>query len=316
MSAEGKREELLAVAAGILEEAFFSPLTRGDLLGFRFGVSGLLGLEDEETFDLFVRSAFAAEAIFPEAAAGRTPLAWVMGLSEPAPVLAQVLASLRADRPFLFHRAIASLSAVEAGHLDPDDFELLEDFLQKALEEESDLVAAAGDEHQLLASRALWTLGRHQDPPDPRVSELARAALDHPDLRRAQSDAELLARLRLGAGLAEAPDELAPAVLVEAWRRFTGAILGTVPDLALLANLLPELAISAEELALHAPADRRLAPEARALCPYCGQPARMSLGESVRKLAGCEHFIYMAPATRPISCKWWGASRWAPISSP
>ena len=129
-----QQEQRLTVIQGILDEAFFTPLLKNDWLAFLFDQPGLLGLEDAEAFDLFVRAAIAAETIYPETARGRTPLAWLCSIEDQRPVLAQVLASLRYDRPFFFHRALLNMPSVTQAKLNPADFELAEDFLQKALE--------------------------------------------------------------------------------------------------------------------------------------------------------------------------------------
>ncbi|MBU4603825.1 MAG: hypothetical protein KKH66_02855, partial [Proteobacteria bacterium] len=143
MSQEEKLPRQLALVRGILDGAFFSPLRSLDWPAFCFDQPGLLGLEEEEAFDLYVRGALAAETIYPELCEGREPLAWIWSMPEPSPVLAHALASLREDRPFLFHRLLYSLSPVSQGELDPEQFELVEDYLATALGEGAGLRAAA-----------------------------------------------------------------------------------------------------------------------------------------------------------------------------
>ena len=48
-------------------------------------------------------------------------------------MLAHALASMRVDRPFLFHRVLYSLGPVREGAIDPEDYELAEDYLAAAL---------------------------------------------------------------------------------------------------------------------------------------------------------------------------------------
>ena len=77
MSQEEKLPRQLALVRGILDGAFFSPLRSLDWPAFCFDQPGLLGLEEEEAFDLYVRGALAAETIYPEDCEGREPLAWI-----------------------------------------------------------------------------------------------------------------------------------------------------------------------------------------------------------------------------------------------
>jgi hypothetical protein len=286
-------EARLALVDGILEGAFFSPLHAHDWLAFCFGQPTLLGLEEEEVKDLFVRAALAAETIYPELVEGRTPLAWLWGMEDPRPVLAQVLVSLRLDRPLLFHRTLFSLPAVAQGTINPDDFELAEDFLTQALGEGMELAQAAAEELETLSRRAWQAAGQDPQAPDPRLAGLADRVMAEALAQGLESDPELRLWLASGPGLAGVAAELAPAVMVEVWRRWVGAVSGARPDLGLLERLLPFLALSAEDLALYVPVDPHAGHVIAAHCPYCSAQASVRLGEQVERLSKCPHLVYM-----------------------
>jgi hypothetical protein len=291
-----KRDKLqarLGLVDEILEQAFFCPLHVNDWLGFAFGQPALMSLEDEEFLDIFVRSAIATETIHPELTEGRLPLAWLSALEDPRAVLAQVLASLRHDRPLLFHRLLFSLPGLGQEGAGPEDFEFMEDFLQKALEGGLDLRGEAGEELDLIRRRALRAAGQDPERPDPRLAELARQVLAKEEAVLCRNDTDLRLWLRLGPGLAGVDQALAPAVMVEAWALFCGAVTGARPDLDILGLWLPQLGLDAQELALFAPAERRAAHVIEATCPYCAAQARLRLGEEVKQLAGCPHLIYV-----------------------
>lgn len=127
-----------------------------------------MGLEREEVFDLFVRGAIAAETIDPEGAEGRDPLAWLLGIEEPSAVGAHALASLRHDRPFLFHRLLYFLPAVREGRLDPDEFELVEDFLKQAMRDNLELRLAAETEIEGCGPAGSSSPGWSKTTPRPR----------------------------------------------------------------------------------------------------------------------------------------------------
>lgn len=292
-----KKEELnnrLAVIQGILDEAFFTPLLKNDWLAFLFDQPGLLGLEDAEVFDLFVRGAIAAETIYPETARGRTPLAWLCSIEDQRPVLAQVLASLRYDRPFLFHRALLNMPAVTHAKLNPADFELAEDFLQKALEH------PGGDIHQPLAHeletlyrRGLKAAGRDPENPGSDLSAAAEMVLARPAAMKARSDAELRLWLIRGEGLTDVDPEIAPAVFVEVWAQWVGAVLGTRPDLDILSRLHPKLRISSDQLTQFVRPSRKAGHVITAECPFCSQRATLKLGEEIKAISGCPHLVFV-----------------------
>ncbi|MFH1034122.1 MAG: hypothetical protein V1806_06400 [Pseudomonadota bacterium] len=283
----------LALIDGILEGAFFSPLHAHDWLAFRFGQPALLGLEEAEVKDLFLRAALTAETIYPELAEGRAPLAWLWAMDDPRPVLAQVLVSLRHDRPLLFHRTLFSLPAVAQGRLDPEDFELAEDFLSQALGEGMELCQAAGEELDTLVRRAMKAAGQDDQAPDLRLAGLAERVLEEALAKGLESDHELRLWLASGPVLEGVPEELLPALMVEVWARWVGAVSGARPDLGLLERLLPFLALSAEELALHAPVDPHAGHVIFAQCPYCSARASLRLDQRVERLSGCEHLVYV-----------------------
>lgn len=294
MSAKSdKLQARLGLVDEILEQAFFCPLHVNDWLGFAFGQPALMSLEDEELLDIFVRSAIASQTIHPEATEGRLPLAWLGSLEDPRPVLAQVLASLRHDRPLLFHRLLFSLPGLGREGVGPEDFELMEDFLQKALEGGLDLAGEAGEELEIIRRRALQAAGQDPDRPDPRPAELARRVLAKEEAVLCRNEADLRLWMRLGTGLAGVDQALAPAVMVEAWVLFCGAVTGARPDLDVLGLWLPQLGLDTQELALFAPADRRAGHVIEAACPYCAAQSRLRLGEKVDQLSGCEHLVYV-----------------------
>lgn len=283
----------LSLVRGVLEHAFFSPLQVNDWPAFLFDQAGLFGLEEDEVFDLLVRGALAAETIYPSEAEGRTPLGWLAAMEEPGPVLAQVLASLRADRPFLFHRVLLGLPGVMEGRLDPGEFELVEDFLQKALEDRAGLRQAAAEEWDTLARRARRAAGTDSEEASSEVVDWALKVLARPEPAELGNDVELLFWMEAGDGLDGVPMELAPAVMAEVWRRYTGAITWARPDLELITSLCPRLGLTADELSLFVPAQEKAGHVIKAVCPFCQATAAVKLGEKVQKLASCQHLIYL-----------------------
>lgn len=289
-----QRARKLALIQGILEGAFFAPLGINEWPAFLFDAPGLLGLEDDEAFDIFIRGALAAETLAPESAEGRTPLGWLYAMPGSGPVLAQVLASLRFDRPFLFHRAILSLSAVSQGSLNPDEFDLVEDFLQKALENACGLTQAAAGEWETLTGRAFRAAGVDLESPGAQVESAAQEVLGRAAAKGYQGDSQLLMWLAMGGGLDGIADELAPAVMVEAWRRFSGMIIGARPDLELLAAFKPRLGLTSDELSLYTPAPREANPVIKANCPYCAKTSAIALAnDDVNQKGGCEHLLFV-----------------------
>ncbi|MBI5522748.1 MAG: hypothetical protein HY910_08980 [Desulfarculus sp.] len=286
-------EARLALVDGILEGAFFSPLHQHDWLAFCCGQPALLGLEQDEMQDLFLRAALTCQTIYPELVEGRSPLAWLWAMDDPRPVLAQVLVSLRHDRPLLFHRVLFSLPAVAQGQVNPDDFELAEDFLTQALGEGLDLRQAAAEEMETIGRRALKAAGQDPDQPDPRLAALAGQVLEEALAHDLGSDHALRLWLVAGPGLAGVDERLAPAVLVEAWRRWVGAVSGARPDLGLLERWLPLLGLGEADLALHAPVDPHGGHVIAAQCPYCAALISLRLGVKVEKLSGCPHLVYV-----------------------
>lgn len=284
----------LALIQGILEGCFFSPLHLNEWLAFRFDSPGLLGLEEHEAFDLFVRAAAASRTLDPEGSQNGDPLEWVFSMPDSGPVLAHVLASLRFDRPFLFHRAILSLSAVTQGILDPEDYELVEDFLQAALKEPTGLAPAAADEWETLSNRAFKAAGQDPDSPDPSLGLAAEKVLVEARAQGIATDSQLLMWMAMGDGLSGLDDELAPGVMVETWRRFTGAVVGARPDLDLLAAFMPSISLSAEDLANHTMPGPGIQPVIKATCPFCSNLAAIRLlDEGVEKLSGCDHLVFV-----------------------
>ncbi len=284
----------LAQVQGVLDTAFFAPLHKNDWLAYRFNQPAFLRLEDPELFDLFVRAALACEVIHPEGAEGRNPLAWLWDMTHSGAVLAQVLASLRFDRPLLFHRTLMSLPAVTRQEVKPDDFELVEDFLAKALaQSEMDLAEAAESELDTLYQRALRAAGQDPEAVEAQVEELAQKVLDRPQAVELDSDAELRLWMALGDGLEGIPPESAPAVMARVWARWAGAVIGSTPDLALLGRMHPRLDITPAELAVYAPPDKEASHVIQAECPFCGAKSEIRLGPEVQPLASCPHLVYV-----------------------
>lgn len=283
----------LALVDGILADAFFAPLHLNDWPAFCLGQPALMGLEDGEAFDLFVRAAIVAETVYPELAEGRAPLAWLWAAPDPVPVLAHALASLKDDRPFLFHRVLWSLPAVNEDRVDPEKFDVLEDFIAAALEGGLELRESVAEELDTVRRRGLSAAGQDPDQPDPQIMALARAALAAAPAEDLLSDAQLRLWLTLGGGLESAPEALRPAVLVEAWSAWVGAVSGAEADLDLLGSLLPALAMDASELALHAPPDARAGHVISATCPFCQTLNRLRLGQEIKELNRCPHLAYM-----------------------
>lgn len=293
MSQEEKLHRQLALVRGIVEGAFFSPLRSLDWPAFCFDQPGLLGLEEEEAFDLYVRGSLAAETIYPGDCQGRDPLAWLWAMPEAGPALAHALASMRADRPFLSHRLLYSLAPVRDGSLDPDQFELVEDFLASALGEGAGLRMAAADELATLTRRALAAVGQKGEAPDPLLVEAAAVVLAQPRAAQMMSDAELLSWLTLGGGLEGVDPETAPAVAVLAWSGWCAAIVGAPPDLALLTRLRPSLALTPSELALYTPQQAGSGQVIVASCPYCQAQNSLALGAQISERVRCPHLIYV-----------------------
>ncbi len=286
----------LALVDGILRDAFFSPLGLHDWPAFCFGQPALLGLEEEEAFDLFLRAAIVAETMDPAAAEGRLPLAWLWGAEGKRQVLAHALASLKDDRPFLFHRVLWSLPAVAEDRVDPDQYELMEDFLAAALEDELDLSDDAEGEIVTTRRRALKAAGQDFKKPDPACAQWARQVLQEAPEEALASDGQLRLWLTLGGGLDQVPEALRPGVLVEAWSAWTGAVTGGIPDLDLLAQLSPRLGLDAPGLALHAPPSPQGGQVIEAACPFCQTNNRLRLGKKIEELKRCPHLIYVGSA--------------------
>ncbi len=293
MSQEEKLHRQLALVRGIVEGAFFSPLRSLDWPAFCFDQPGLLGLEEEETFDLYVRGALAAETIYPGDCPGREPLAWLWAMDDPGPALAHALASLRGDRPFLFHRLLYSLAPVREGELAPEQFELVEDYLASALGGGAGLRMAAADELATLTRRALSAAGEEGETPDPGLAQAAATVLAQARAAEVLNDAELLTWLTLGGGLEGLAPEAAPAVAVLAWSAWCGAIIGEPVDLALLTRLQPGLTLSPSELALYAPQQAGAGQVITARCPYCQTSNSLVLGAKVSERVRCPHLIYV-----------------------
>lgn len=284
-------QNALPTIRAILEGAFFSPLRLEDWPAFLFGQPGLLGLEDEEAFDLFVRAAVVAQTVHPEQCQEGRPLEWLFAIDDHAVELAHALAEMRVDRPLLFHRMLLSLPAVSEGRLDPRDFDVVEDFLASALHQTMELRQAAAAEIDVLAGRGLRAAGLDPDNPPAQLAEAAAALLARPEARQCHSDLELL--FWLTEDDQRPADALALGAVVEAWRRWAEAASAQPQGLGLLRRLLPALDLDAADLAEHSPAQRQENPVITAQCPFCGRQSSLALGRVIKELTRCPHLIFV-----------------------
>jgi hypothetical protein len=186
-----------------------------------------------------------------------------------------------------------SLGPVRDGSLDPEEFELVEDYLAQALAGGPEVRTAAGEELNTLTRRALKAAGQDPENPDPSLAALAAEVLARPQAAEAQNDAELLTWLTLGGGLEEVPPALAPAVAALAWSGWCAALMGAPPNLELLVRLQPELGLTASDLALYAPQQPGAGQVISARCPFCNQENSFQLGQEVREFSRCSHLIYV-----------------------
>ena len=286
-----KPSDLMAIRA-VLEGAFFSPLRLYDWPAFVFGQPGLLDLEDEEVFDIFVRAAAAASTLHPEMDPATPPLERVYQADGPA-VLAQVMASLRSDRPMLFHRMLLSLPTVKDGSLNPQDFELVEDFLAKALAAPMELSQSAADETEVIYKRGLRAAGLEPSKVFDELLEAAARILSHPEARRCTSDIELLMWLTGGGATEGIPADLAAGAVVEAWSRWVAAVTAQPEGMRLLMRLWPKLALSQAELDQFGPSASQDEPVIEARCPYCTAVNSLRLGPRVEQISLCPHLVFV-----------------------
>ncbi len=286
-----KPSDLMAIRA-VLEGAFFSPLRLYDWPAFLFGQPGLLDLEDEEVFDIFVRAATASFTLHPEMDPATPPLERIFQSDGPA-VLAQVMANLRGDRPMLFHRMLLSLPTIKDGSLNPQDFELVEDFLAKALASPMELSQSAADETDVLYKRGMRAAGLDPDNISDELLEAAARILAHPEARRCTSDIELLMWLCGGGATEGIPADLATGAVVEAWSRWVAAVTAQPEGMRLLMRLWPEMALSQAELDQFGPSAREGDPVIEAQCPYCAAVNSLRLGSKVEEITRCPHLIFV-----------------------
>lgn len=282
----------LGALRGILEGAFFSPLRLYDWPAFLFGQPGLLDLEDEEAFDIFVRAATATRILHPEISEETPPLERIFAADGP-PTLAHILASLRSDRPMLFHRLLLSLHSVKDGSLSPHDFDLVEDFLAKALARPLELSQSASDEIEVLRKRGLRAAGLDPEKTSDALTEAAARILAHPESRRCSSDIELLLWLTGGGATEGIPAKLAAGAVVEAWSRWVSAVTAQTEGIRLLIRLCPELALSQAELKQFGPSAREGDPVIEAECPFCSAISSLRLGRKVEPISRCPHLIFV-----------------------
>jgi hypothetical protein len=208
-------------------------------------------------------------------------------------MLAHVLANLRSDRPLMFHRVLYSLPPVCEGRLNPEDYELMEDFLQEALGEPLELAAAGGAEADSVRRRALMSAKLDPENLPGEVAEWAADILSRPDAAAVRTDEELLAWLSNGGALDEVDPKLAPGVLVEVWSRWVGAVMGFRTDLDLLTALMPRLGLMTEQLAAYAPPGPGSGHLITAECPYCNSQVRLRLTADIERLDKCPHLVFV-----------------------
>jgi len=182
---------------------------------------------------------------------------------------------------------------VREGDIDPEEYELAEDYLAVALAGGAQLKASSGQELATLTRRALTAAGQNPDKLDPALTGLAALVLDKPQAAQTHSDAELLTWLTLGEGLEGVPEQLAPAVTALVWSGWCAAVMGSPPDLKLLGRLQPELGLSVSDLALHTPQEPGAGQVIHARCPFCSEDNALKLGEEIGELSRCLHLIYV-----------------------
>jgi len=277
----------------ILEQAFFCPLHINDWLGYNFNQPALMNLNDDEFFDLFIRITITIKTIYPKLIEKHLPITWPNLISDSKIILAQVLANLHHDRPSLFHRILFSLPSLGQQKLDPENFELIEDFLHKALEEKTNLIKEAASELMVVRYRALQASGQNITKLNKNLTKIARQVLTHKEATLCRSEANLRLWMRLGNGLIEIDQKIAPAVMIETWALFCGAITGAYPEPNILNLWLPQLNFNAQKVALLSPSNHQKKHIIKVDCPYCSTKVKLRLIPKIKQLTNCKHLIYV-----------------------
>ncbi|MDR1397342.1 MAG: hypothetical protein LBJ14_06390 [Desulfarculales bacterium] len=284
-----KTEQILHKINSILSGAFFAPLNFNDWLGFHFNQPFLLSLAPDELKDLFARCALADQRLNPQS--GLEPLARLIRAEDPVNLLAQALASLKDDRPFLLHRTLSQLPALSEGELDPDDFEDLESMLEEALQAGLGLGHSAGQEIKNLRAQALSML----EPADnEKITAETKRLLTSPMLREIQTESQLRLWISSGGGAEGIDQNILPHVLVETWTAWSGAITGADPSPELLCACRPGLRISEDMLNSYLPPAEEDHPHLSATCPYCQGANVIQVDEKqITTAHRCPHLIFI-----------------------
>ena len=284
-----KTEQSLQQINQVLEKAFFAPLQVNDWLGFHFNQPFLLGLNQDELVDLFARSALAAQRLQPQA--DTPPLTCLLHNPTPHRVLAHALVSLKDDRPFLFHRTLASLANMIQDDLDLDDFDSMEDMLELVLQNKLELSASAEQEIKALRKQALALI---DTVPAAKVKKYVKQILESDLLAEVKNENQLRLWLSVGSGRELAPAELLPQIMIEVWTAWARAITGVEKNATLLLRALPDLDISEEKLELYLAPNQEDAPTLSATCPYCqgGNVIKVIPGE-IEAIHRCPHLVFI-----------------------
>jgi hypothetical protein len=281
-----KIEQQLHRVNAVLDEAFFAPLYCHDWLGFYFNQPFLLGLAPDELKDLFIRCALADGLLHPDRRL--PPLAGLLETEDPAPLLAQALASLKDERPFLFHRVLCQLPALQEGGLDPADFPDLESLLEESLAPGLRLGPDCKREIKNLRARAASAL----EPADTgKIKQAAARLLKSPALADIQNDSQLRLWLSRGSGSQEVEPALLPQVLLEVWAAWAGAITGAKPDREIILACCPDLRLDLTNCLPPKPG-RPL--ELTAACPYCQESNLVKISEKkINTHRRCPHLVFI-----------------------
>ncbi len=284
-----KIEQNLQQINRVLEKAFFAPLQVNDWLGFNFNQPFLLGAGQDELMDLFARCALACQRLQPEQE--HPPLLRLLRTQNQAQVLAHALVSLKDDRPFLFHRSLASLAHLVQENLDPDDYASMEEMLEEVLQNQLELAAGAEQEIKSLHKQAMALI----DPtPVSSVKKYLKQILESPQLVDIQNENQLRLWLSAGSGRDQVPQELLPQLLIEAWAAWCGAITGARPNPELLLRCQPGLNLSADQLECYLPPQPEEDHTLFATCPFCqgGNVIKVN-DDKIEAIHRCPHLVFI-----------------------
>ena len=285
-----KTEKQLHQINQVLEKAFFAPLHFNDWLGFYLNQPFLMGLAPDELKDLFTRCVLVEQRLNPDLK--REPLNFIIESSDQTAMLAQALASLKDDRPFLLHRAIANIPSLVQGEVDPNEYETLEEMLEEALESGVSLSMGAKQEIKALRKQALDLL---DDNVDRKLlnDEVARL-LKSEKLADIHNEAQLRLWVSMGDGAAGIDPKLLPHVLVEVWTAWVGLVTGANPEVDFLLTCRPGLRLSDQVLESYTPPSAEERPSLSATCPYCQGANVIDMDEQqIVVTHRCPHLIFI-----------------------